>query len=110
MSQNAKYFVYGIMGLAALGLFYNLIVNPVSFFKSIFMMLGFALVIGIVLYYFLIGRRRTGQNANYRKALKQSRKKYGRNTVPFSKPNEASKIQRTNRKATHLTVIKGNKK
>ncbi|MGP4072460.1 SA1362 family protein [Piscibacillus sp. B03] len=110
MGQKAKYFVYGIIGLAIFGLIYNLFVNPVNFFKSILMMLGFAVVIGVVIYYLFVGRHKGGQDSNYRKALKQSRKKYGKNTVPFTKQNGPSKIQRTTKKSSHLTVIKGNKK
>ncbi|WP_054752932.1 SA1362 family protein [Piscibacillus salipiscarius] len=98
MGQSAKYIVYSIIGLAIFGLIYNLIVNPVSFFKSILMMLGFAVLFGFIIYYFLIGRHKGGQDRNYRKAVKQSKKKYSQNTVPFTKRNGPSKIQRTNKK------------
>ncbi|TFB23827.1 hypothetical protein E3U55_03165 [Filobacillus milosensis] len=110
MNNKAKYFVYAILGLASLGLFYNLFFDTVDFFKGTLMMIGFAVVFGLLIYYFFIGRHRSGQDSNYRKAVKQSRKKYGKNTNSrFTNSNKPSKLQRQ-KKPSHLTVIKGNKK
>ncbi|RPF55650.1 SA1362 family protein [Aquisalibacillus elongatus] len=111
MGNNFKYFVYGIIGLAAIGLLYNLFFNTVSFFKSILMMVGFAVILGFVIYYFLIGRHKSSVSSGYRKAVKQSRKKYGKaNSTYSSNTSKPGKIQRHSKKASHLTVIKGNKK
>ncbi|GEL77355.1 SA1362 family protein [Tenuibacillus multivorans] len=113
MGRNGRFLIYGLFVLAAIGLLSQLINSPVSFFKSLLMMVGFAVVLGGLIYYFLIGRRKGHQHAKYKKAVKQSKKKYGRGQekAAFSSMgNKPSRMQKTSKKSPHLTVIKGNKK
>ncbi|MGM8214093.1 SA1362 family protein [Bacillaceae bacterium W0354] len=110
MRQSMKYIVFAVLGLAVIGLLGQLFTNPGSFFKSILMMVGFAVIIGVVFYY-LIFARGQGQQAKYRKAVKQSKKKYGNSSSSFQ-PGIIRRPERMKAHATrsHLKVIKGNKK
>ncbi|MDV2580964.1 SA1362 family protein [Alkalibacillus haloalkaliphilus] len=106
--------LYVIGGLAVIGVFGQLVMNPLGFLQSILMMLGFAALIGALVYYFLIHRRRAQVvGSGYKKAVKQSKQKYGtvdrgmRYSSHIEKPN---KINRRRTQRSHLKVIKGNKK
>lgn len=108
MSKNAKYIVYAIIALALLGLLGQLFTNPGNFFKSILIMIGSAVVIGLIFYYLIFARGR-GEQAKYRQAVKQSKKKYASANSTFQ-PGIIRKPNKIRNHAPHLRVIKGNKK
>ncbi|MET3684297.1 membrane-anchored glycerophosphoryl diester phosphodiesterase (GDPDase) [Alkalibacillus flavidus] len=105
--------LYIIIGLAVIGLLGQLIVNPLSFVESMLTTIGLAVVIGGILY-FVLKRFRFGSKTSsaYRKAVKQSKKKYGnvdKNMGYNQHINKPTPIKKQ-RRQSHLTVIKGNKK
>ncbi|AXF54778.1 SA1362 family protein [Salicibibacter kimchii] len=89
-----------ILGLAALGLIYQLANNPGGFFIGL--VITALIAVGL---YFLLTRlvlpRRSGMTSNYRKALKQSKQR-----------QKQKKVARGNhrKKRRHLKVINGNRK
>ncbi|GAA0457976.1 SA1362 family protein [Alkalibacillus silvisoli] len=106
--------LYVIGGLAIIGILGQLATNPLGFIQSILMMLGIAALIGAAVYYFLIFRgRNRGVGQSYKKAVQQSKQKYGsvdRNMGYNSHIEKPKKINRRKPQRTHLKVIKGNKK
>ncbi len=114
-----KWLAYGITILAVVGLISQLITNPTGFARNILMMVGIAVIIGALLYFLLIRNRGGKVDQGYKKALKQSQRKYGKSTSkvnPNAKVNVQSKSQRMPRmkrrtgNQPQLRVIKGNKK
>ncbi|QDI89855.1 hypothetical protein EPH95_00600 [Salicibibacter halophilus] len=89
-----------ILGLAALGLVYQLANNPGGFFLGL--VITALIAVGL---YFLLTRlilpRRSGMNNNYRKALKQSKQR--------QKQKEATR-KNNQKKKRHLKVVDGNRK
>lgn len=89
-----------ILGLAALGLVYQLANNPGGFFLGL--VITALIAVGL---YFLLTRlilpRRSGMNNNYRKALKQSKQR--------QKQKEAAR-KNNQKKKRHLKVVDGNRK
>ena len=104
-----KYIVFAIIGLAIIGLVGQLFTNPGNFLRSILMMIGFAVIVGGLLYYFMYQRGGQSQNAKYRKAVRQSKKKYGSPQSNQHYIKKPAKIRHSEARA-HLRVIKGNKK
>ncbi|WP_066193015.1 MULTISPECIES: SA1362 family protein [Gracilibacillus] len=111
--------IYILIGLAGIGLINMLLSDALGFFISLFISLAIGAAIFGLLYVFVIKRRTaaTDDLKKYRKAVKQSKKRY--KTVPPSKgapvtssfnkkkPQPTKKV--TKKRATHLTVIEGNK-
>lgn len=108
--------VYIIIGLAVVGIIAQLVTNTSGFFKSIFIMVGVAAVVTVV-FYFLVSRGRKPGNEmkKYRKAVKQSARKYKKHTPPVSNRVTPGKIKQSQTKKrlrkgpSHLRVIDGNK-
>ncbi|MFD2208941.1 SA1362 family protein [Virgibacillus halophilus] len=108
--------VYIIIGLAVIGIIAQLVTNTSGFLKSIFIMVGVAAVATIA-FYFLFGRTRRSGNEmkKYRKAVKQSTRKYKKHAPSTSKKASPGKLKQTQIKKrirkgpSHLRVIDGNK-
>ncbi|WP_163969976.1 SA1362 family protein [Oceanobacillus halotolerans] len=106
--------VYVIIGLAAIGLFSQLINNTANFMMNIAIMIGFGVLISAVIYFiFIRNRRNTSDMKKYKQAVKQSKLKYKqhKNENPASaKRQQTMPIKkRLNKRASHLRVIDGNK-
>lgn len=116
-----KWIAYGIAILAVIGLVGQLIINPGGFLRNMLMMIGVAVIVGFLLYFFLV-RRRSNVSSGYKKALKQSKQMYGKSGAKV-KPNMKaktggqSKLQRMprikkdqaiNQSCALLKVIKNN--
>lgn len=120
-SQIASYFVAFMIILAGIGLTGNIISNPSGSLKTLLLVL---IVVGV---FYLISRNFSGfSNKNsmkkerdaYRKAAKQSQKKYKQQnprkvsfTFKMSKSGSVQNTKRTpkRRSSSHLRVIEGNK-
>ncbi|MCP8616833.1 SA1362 family protein [Salirhabdus salicampi] len=107
-------FFYILFGLALIGLFSQLFFNTASFFKYILMSAGFIAIIFAVFYFVMRSRNSATYDHRYKKAVKQSQRKYGksgRNASSFNLPKKLqnSKKAKANRQATHLKVIDGKK-
>lgn len=106
--------IAAIIGLAAVGLVSQLFTNTVSFFTSIFIMIGVGIVMFAVIYFvFLNKKTSTNEMKKYKKAVKQSKTKYKQEkpanySVNATKKSDNQKKKR-NKRATHLRVIDGNK-
>ncbi|WP_405101230.1 SA1362 family protein [Oceanobacillus sp. FSL H7-0719] len=111
--------VYLIVGLAVIGLFSQLFGNTKNFLLNIFVMIGVAVIIFGVFYYFISRKRGTSdETKKYKQAVKQSKQKYQQNPSPgkgednprWKKTTKSTAINRKGKKrATHLRVIEGNK-
>ena len=111
--------VYLIVGLAVIGLFSQLFGNTKNFLLNIFVMIGVAVIIFGVFYYFISRKRGTSdETKKYKQAVKQSKQKYQQNPSPrkaedYPRGKKTTKSTAINRKgkkrATHLRVIEGNK-
>lgn len=111
--------VYLIVGLAVIGLFSQLFGNTKNFLLNIFVMIGVAVIIFGVFYYFISRKRGTSdETKKYKQAVKQSKQKYQQNPSPRKaednprgkKTTKSTAINRKGKKrATHLRVIEGNK-
>lgn len=105
-------FVYGIIGLAAIGLVSQLFTNTAQFLTQIFMTLVFGAAIFAVIYFLFFKKKAPSTDTQkYKKAVKQSKAKY--ETKPKSNSKQKSQSPRrkkkTSRSASHLRVIDGNK-
>ncbi|MBM7597987.1 uncharacterized membrane protein YuzA (DUF378 family) [Virgibacillus halotolerans] len=106
--------IAGIIGLAAVGLITQLFTNTMSFFTSIFIMIGVGIVIFAVIYFVFLNKKPTpNEMKKYKKAVKQSKAKYKQEkpanyTVNANKKQGIQKKKRGKR-PTHLRVIDGNK-
>ncbi|NIK12426.1 DUF4229 domain-containing protein [Alkalibacillus almallahensis] len=111
--KRSKIILYIVVSLAAIGLIGQLIVNPLSFIESMLTTIGLAAVIGLVLY-FILKRVRQGsaRSSGYQKAVKQSKKKYGKvdQKMRYNQHVEKPSPIKKQRNQTHLKVIKGHKK
>lgn len=111
--------VYLIVGLAVIGLFSQLFGNTKNFLLNIFVMIGVAVIIFGVFYYFISRKRGTSdETKKYKQAVKQSKQKYQQNpslgkaedNPRGKKTTKSTAINRKGKKrATHLRVIEGNK-
>ncbi|GAB2573553.1 SA1362 family protein [Gracilibacillus alcaliphilus] len=109
--------IYSLIGLAGIGLINLLLTDTFGLIRSLLITLVIGAVIFGVLYFFLIRRRGapTDELKKYRKAAKQSKQRYKQaNPSPIKyssssqkKPSRAKRLNR--KKASHLTVIEGNK-
>src|SRR5699024_3715662 len=104
------------IGLAILGAISQLFTNTAAFLGNILMMLGFGAAIFVVIYFvFLRKRTPSTDSKKYKQAVKQSKAKYNNNNIskPAVKSTKRSNPQqmkkKSNRLASHLRVIDGNK-
>lgn len=103
------------IGIAFVGLGYQLLYNPSGFFLKTFIGLGITLAIFFVAYKFFFQKRNDSpEMKKYREALKQSKRKYGRNkdsrkTVSNIKNQKRRRRRSQRRRHRHLTVIEGAK-
>ncbi|WP_186575815.1 SA1362 family protein [Aquibacillus kalidii] len=110
-------FIYLLIGLAIFGFATQLITNTASLIINLLVMVAIGAVIYGALYYFVLRKRNTNELKKYRKAVKQSKMKYKKDSVgqkSFSKMTKQPSPLKNNRKptrerATHLRVIEGNK-
>ncbi|SET61611.1 hypothetical protein SAMN05421676_10682 [Salinibacillus kushneri] len=117
--RKMNLFVYIIMALAVFGIFYQLLFDTAQLFKYILMTVGFAAILFGIFYFFMKRRGLSGFSKQYRKAVKQSKRKYG-NTSHNQRMYKATVRQQRNkshqpgkpkatRSAAHLRVIDGKK-
>lgn len=103
---------YGIIGLAILGLGFQLITNPLNLFKSILFIVALSAII-FGLFYFLFFRQRYASNEmkKYKQAVKQSQRKYKTNSErpPLTKRPSQIMQRKRRRRHPHLRVIHGKK-
>ncbi|MDY0405600.1 SA1362 family protein [Virgibacillus sp. 179-BFC.A HS] len=79
-------FVYIIIGLALVGLIAQLFTNTSGFLKSIFLTIGIAAALSLVVYFLFLKTRKPGNEMKkYRKAVKQSARKYKTKTPEIKK-------------------------
>lgn len=101
-----RIFIYCLIGFAAIGLGYQLFVNPTTIIKTI----SIFVFSGIVLY--ILARiifARQGNNAEmrkYKQAVRQSQLKYQKSAT---KPRQPKQRKPLRRRASHLRVIDGRK-
>ena len=113
MRKNSimKYIIYGIVGLAALGLIIQLFSNTTGFLLNILGSIIIGLAIFGLIYYFVLGGRNKSTDAKkYKQAVRQSKSKYAQNqqtTILKQQPNPLKK--KTKKRPSHLRVIDGNK-
>lgn len=104
--------IWFVISLAVVGILYQLVTSPRQLFTTI--LIGAAVV---AVFYFIFRRTSSGVNGKYRKAVKQSQKRYGTNQKPAkaasplfsSKKTAKSSAQRKKTREHHLTVIEGKK-
>jgi hypothetical protein len=114
LQQNSRRLhpiIWFVISLAVVGILYQLITSPRELFTTL--LIGAAVV---AVFYFIFKRTSSGVNGKYRKAVKQSKKRYGTNQKPpkasplFSnKKNTKSTAQKKKTREHHLTVIEGKK-
>ncbi|UOQ47471.1 hypothetical protein MUN88_15575 [Gracilibacillus caseinilyticus] len=112
--------VYVLIGLAVVGFATALINDTVGLLSSLLISLLIGAAIFGLVYFFLMRKRSTDELKKYRKAVKQSKQRYKTQQSNFKtkssalKPNFSTKkairpLKSSNRSATHLRVIEGNK-
>ncbi|WP_085991926.1 SA1362 family protein [Oceanobacillus senegalensis] len=109
---------YLIIGFGIIGLLSQIFTQPGSFFASIFTTIGIGIAIFAVIYFvFLRNRAPSNDMKKYKKAVRQSKAKYNKNTQTHNatpkhnqkKQSNLIKKKRNKRTAGHLKVIEGNK-
>ncbi|WP_096270565.1 SA1362 family protein [Paucisalibacillus globulus] len=115
MRKNSilKYIIIGIVGLAGIGLIMELFTDATGFLTNILVTAVFALLIFGLFYYFLLGGRRTSNDAKkYKQAVRQSKSKYTKSTSTPTVKNKTQPIsikKKVKKRPNHLRVIDGNK-
>ncbi|MBY6035535.1 hypothetical protein KUV80_02685 [Fictibacillus nanhaiensis] len=113
MQQNSRRLhpiIWFVILLAVVGILNQLITSPSQLFKTL--LIGAAV---IAVFYFIFGRTSSGINGKYKKAVKQSKKRYGSNQKPaktsplFSSKKTKNAVQKKRAREHHLTVIEGKK-
>ena len=101
-NRIVNYIVYGVIGLAVIGLVSNIIFNPASFFK------GIAIIVGIGAVVFLLVKQQKDFSPQGRMKIQASK-----STKPKKNSNLTSlkKARALKKKTAHpqLTVIEGKK-
>ncbi|GGM40151.1 hypothetical protein GCM10011351_27830 [Paraliobacillus quinghaiensis] len=115
--RKLSVWIYLIIGLAIFGLGSQLLTNTAAFLTNMLIMVGFTAIIFGAIYFFFFRKRTTNDLKKYRKAVKQSKKKYknqatlstSRMQVNKNKPL-LNKKKQTNKAGTpNLRVIDGKK-
>ncbi|WP_217586684.1 DUF378 domain-containing protein [Lentibacillus saliphilus] len=108
--------IYGIIGLAAIGLVSQLFGNTAAFLSQIVFMVGMAALFLLVFYFIFVRKRPPSDEAKkYKQAVKQSKIKYRQgqqmtdDTSGRRNASGAKQKKPTKRRASHLRVIDGNK-
>jgi hypothetical protein len=102
--------IWFVISLAVVGILYQLVTSPRQLFTHL--LIGAAV---IAVFYFIFKRTSGGINGKYKKAVKQSQKRYGSNHKPAKAASlfSGKKTKRTSPKRKvrdhHLTVIEGKK-
>jgi hypothetical protein len=113
LQQNSRRLhpiIWFVISLAVVGILFQLITSPRQLFTTL--LIGAAVV---AVFYFIFRRTSAGVNGKYRKAVKQSKKRYGSNQKPsktsplFSNKKVKSTTQKKRAREHHLTVIEGKK-
>ena len=107
--------VYFIIGLAVIGIGSQLLNNPSALFRNILIMVGMAVVIFSVFYFFLIRKGsslKDDEMKKYKKAVKQSQRKYKHTHANLvinnkNKLKHSQQKRKSRRRASHLRVIDG---
>lgn len=112
--KKFSFFVYVIIGLALVGLISQLFTNTANFLTNILIMLGVAAAIFAVIYFVFLRKPTASNDMNkYKKAVKQSKAKYKKQTPgkqeSYSKKQKPSLPKKRSKRASHLRVIDGNK-
>ncbi|KAB8128456.1 hypothetical protein F9U64_16115 [Gracilibacillus oryzae] len=120
MSRNLiTWLVYGLIGLAVIGIISSMFTNPISLLMNLLIAVVTGAIIFGLVYFFFLRKRTTNELKKYRKAVKQSKQKYKTNTSRYN--NVTSKSDKTNtpihkrkinnkprKEVPHLRVIEGN--
>lgn len=101
-----KFILYGLVGLAIVGLMSQLLFNPSQLIKTIAFVAFGAVVIFFVFRLLFKQRFNSDEMRKYRQAAKQSRLKYQNKS---STKQQQSYRKPLRRRASHLRVIDGNK-
>ncbi|HEX6594425.1 MAG TPA: SA1362 family protein [Bacillota bacterium] len=104
--------IYGIIGLAIVGIFSELFTNTVNFLTSVFIMIGIGVAIFGAFYVIFLRNKNPSEMKKYRQAVKQSKRKYKQTFKPASittKFQTTQKRKKLRRRPHHLRVIEGNK-
>lgn len=110
--------IYIILGIAIIGLGSKLLTNPTGFIMNILIIAGLGALIYGAIYFFIIRKRTTDDLKKYKKAVKQSQKKYKNqqikktstaNSIKKSQPVLKRKKISKKTDVPHLTVIDGKK-
>ncbi|WP_246521329.1 MULTISPECIES: SA1362 family protein [Ornithinibacillus] len=114
MRKNSmiRYIIYGIVGLAVIGLMMQLFLNTIGFLFQLFVAAIFGLAIFGLFYYFILGGRNKSSDAKkYKQAVRQSKSKYTHHQqTPNVKHSQPSSLKKKSKKRpAHLRVIDGNK-
>ncbi|MDC3414417.1 hypothetical protein NC797_12380 [Aquibacillus sp. 3ASR75-11] len=110
-------FVYLLIGLAIFGFVTQLATNTTSLLSSLVMMAAIGAAMYGLVYFFFLRKRTSNEMRKYKKAVRQTKKKY-KNDVPSKKTlshtikkkaplTQKSRLSKT--RPTHLKVIEGNK-
>lgn len=110
-------FIYVIIGLAFFGLAVQLFTNPTNLLSSALIIIGSATLIYTVVYFLFLRKRTTDDLKKYRKAVKQSKKRYGFQNNYMNKSTKTKKTtpilsrkkRQTDKSTSHLRVIDGKK-
>lgn len=104
-----------VIALAIFGFGLTMFRNPGSLFMNLLISAGIIALFSVILYFFLL-KPKGSNSRSYQKAVKQSKKKYGKktnnmrklksNSLKSSKSPGRAKLKR---KADHLRVIDGKK-
>ncbi|WP_188453679.1 SA1362 family protein [Virgibacillus oceani] len=115
MARNKfSIFIYLIIGLAVIGLLSQVFTNTVNFITTILITLGIGLALfGVFYFVFLRKRESSSDMKKYKRAVKQSKSKYGHDPkqkfTQSKRPQQVQMKKKTNKRASHLRVIDGNK-
>src|SRR5699024_6297122 len=110
MKKQSPVLLYIIIGIAGIGLLSWIMKEPGNLLRTIVMTAIVATLIFFVARAILRRRAYGGNNdemRKYRRAVKQSQKKYQHNTNTNKTRTQSRPIKRR-RRPSHLTVIKGN--
>jgi hypothetical protein len=117
MSRRVNPLFYLLIGLAAFGILSFMITDTGEFIKYVLITVGIAAILFGVFYFLMNKRNASGFSDQYKKAVKQSRRKYGsthnqKQYMSAAKTQQKGKPDRTKkpkRNAPHLRVIEGKK-
>lgn len=112
MVRKFPLFIYIVIGLAVIGFLSMLIRNPSNLLLTIFVTVGIAFVLFLIVSA-VFNRRSQGSTdemRKYRQAVKQSKQKYQITTQgKTSTKTTQNQRKKRRRRTSHLTVIEGRK-